>query len=245
MAVEWATWNGSPDDYNRRLGAFFKNAGSFTLPDGIQEVVSASVVSVTGREPQYRVQVLLHLRRLVPVTPAEAQADAPVNVPVTQEDLLRWKQGGTWDQQKAIPVWRDYLLKVEVPVQVKENQAQAAGLPVIIANNQGEGVIKEPGYNESASQPFITFINQFLNLYYTGGSLVNFLAPGASVTAVGGWKLESVEEVLVDNSANPARACVRATISAPGAGRLVQRIFLKIKIERGSYLVEDLSAQPQ
>ncbi|MGB9660538.1 MAG: conjugal transfer protein [Moorellaceae bacterium] len=245
MAVEWATWNGSPDDYNRRLGAFFKNAGGFILPDGIQEVVSASVISVNDLEPQYRVQVLLHLRRLVPVTPDEAQAAAPVNVPVTQEDLLRWKQGGTLDQQKAVPVWKDYLLKVEVPVQVKENQAQAVGLPVIIANNQGEGVVKEPGYNESASQSFITFINQFLNLYYTGGSLANFLAPGAVVTAVGGWKLESIDEVLVDSSTNPTRACVRATISAPGAGNLAQRIFLKIKMERGSYLVEDLSAQPQ
>ncbi|WP_081364160.1 conjugal transfer protein [Neomoorella thermoacetica] len=245
MAVEWATWNGSPDDYNRRLGAFFKNASSFTLPDGIQEVVAASVISVTGQQPQYRVQVLLHLRRLVPVTPAEAQAAAPVNVPVTQEDLLRWKQGGTLDQQKTVPVWRDYLLKVEVPVQAKENQAQATGLPVIIANNQGEGVIKEPECNESASQQFITFINQFLGLYYAGGSLANFLAPGAAITAAGGWKLESVDEVLVDNSVNPTRACVRATISAPGAGRLVQRMFLKIKMERGSYLVEDLGAQPQ
>ncbi|BCV20354.1 hypothetical protein hamaS1_04230 [Moorella sp. Hama-1] len=208
-------------------------------------MVSASVISVTGREPQYRVQVLLHLRRLVPATPAEAQAAAPVNVPVTQEDLLRWKQGGTLDQQKTVPVWKDYLLKVEVPVQAKENQAQVAGLPVVTANNQGEGVIKEPGYNESAPQQFTTFINQFLNLYYAGGSLANFLAPGAAITAAGGWKLESVDEVLVDNSANPGRACVRATISAPGAGRLAQRMFLKIKMERGSYLVDDVSAQPQ
>lgn len=242
FAVEWATWAGSTEDYTRRLGVFLKRP-DLTLPDGIQEVTAASVQSVDGGGEKYRVRVLLHTRRLTPLSEAEVQALPQVFVPVTREDLIRIKQDGfSTVQDRSVPAWRDYLIYVEVPVRLRDGSPEVNGLPVIVSTGAGQGEMSEPYFNETAPPEFVAFINQFLGLYYGGGSLANFLAPGARVAPVSGWKLESVGEVRVNNSKMPDRAYVRAAVSAPGVGRLEQCIYIQVQPERGSYLVKDLSA---
>ncbi len=164
-------------------------------------------------------------------------------MPVTREDLIRIKQDGfSTVQDRSVPAWRDYLICVEVPVRLRDGRPEVSGLPVIVSTGAGQGEVTELRFNETAPPEFVAFINQFLGLYYGGGSLANFLAPGAWVAPVSGWKLESVGEVRVNNSKIPDRAYVRAAVSAPGVGRLEQRIYVQVQPERGSYLVKDVSA---
>lgn len=241
FVVEWATWNGSPEDYKRRLGTFIKSDA--TLPDGIQEVLSAAVTDVSRTGDKYRVKVLLHTRRLVPVPSSQAQVVSPVFVPVTRDDLGGWRQQAPTNQDRLVPVWKDSLLCVEVPVAIIERQPAIAGLPVVVPPGPARGAAFEPRYNESPTTEFITFAKQFLELYYSGGSLANFLAPGAKIEPVTGWKLESVEEVRVDSKV-PSRAYCRVVVSAPGVKALHQGIYMVVQAERGSYLVREISSLP-
>lgn len=243
FAVEWATWTSSPDDYTRRLG-FFLRRPDIATPDGVQEVTAASVQSVDGDGEKYHVRVILHTRRLIPLVLAEAQALPPTFIPVTREDLIRIKQEGlSTARDREILAWRDYLICVEVPVSLRDGRPEINGLPVIVSPGAAGGETVEPHFNETAPPEFVGFVGQFLGLYYGGGSLANFLVPGARVTPVTGWKLESVGEVRVNNSKMPDRAYVRATVSAPGVERLEQRIYMLVQPERGSYLVKDISAK--
>ncbi|MFZ5651167.1 MAG: conjugal transfer protein, partial [Bacillota bacterium] len=243
FAVEWATWTGSQDDYTRRLGVFLRRP-EITVPEGIQDVTAASISSQTGDGNKYRVRVLLHTRRLTPLSQTEAQALPQVLVPVSREDLSRLKQDGlTFSKDKTVPAWRNFLMGVEVPVRIREDgQPEIMGLPVVISSETGEGEVAGPNFSDSPPPEFASFIKQFLGLYYGGGSLANFLAPGARIKPVADWKLESVGEIRLDNGKLPTRAYVRATVSGPGAGRLEQRIYLLVQPERGSYLVKDISA---
>ncbi|MFZ5631742.1 MAG: conjugal transfer protein [Bacillota bacterium] len=240
-AVEWATWSGGPDDYSKRLGVFLRKP-DVAVPEGIQEVTAASVRSVEGSGEMFRVRVLLHTRRLTPMAMTEAQALPQAFVPVTREELIRLRQDGFYTaQDKTVHAWKDYLICVEVPVRVEgDGRPEIVGLPVIVSSGTGEGEAIEPRFNESALPEFNTFVKQFLGLYYGGGHLANFLTPDARVVSVPGWNLESVGEVRVDNSKTPTRAYIHATISAPGVGRLGQRIYMLVQPERGSYLVKDI-----
>lgn len=243
FAVEWATWTGSQEDYNRRLGVFLRRP-EITVPEGIQEVNAASISSLAGDGNKYRVRVLLHTRRLIPLSQIEAQALPQVLVPVSREDLSQLKQDGfIFGKDKTVPAWRNCLISVEVPVRLHENgQSEIMGLPVVISSEAGGGEVAEPNFSDQAPHEFAAFIKQFLGLYYGGGPLANFLAPGARVMPVPDWKLESVGEIRLDNGKLPTRAYVRATVSGPGAGRLEQRIYLLVLPERGSYLVKDISS---
>lgn len=242
FAVEWATWTSSPDDYTRRLGFFLKRP-DITTPDGIQEVTAASVQSVDSDGEKYSAQVLLHTRRLIPLTLAEAQALPPALIPVTQEDLIKIKQEAlSTARDREVLAWRNYLICVEVPVTLRDGRAEINGPPVIVSPGVASGEIMEAHFNETAPTEFVSFVEQFLGLYYGGGSLANFLAPNARVVAVPGWKLESVGEVRVDDSKIPSLAYIRATVAAPGVGRLEQRIYMLVQPERGSYLVKDIRA---
>jgi len=242
FAVEWATWTSSPDDYTRRLGLFLKRPDIAT-PDGVQEVTAASVQSADSDGEKYRVRVLLHTRRLIPLTLAEAQALPPAFIPVSREDLIKIKQEGLGTaRDREVLAWRDYLICVEVPVTLRHGRPEINGPPVIVSPGVAGGEIVEAHINETAPPDLVGFVGQFLGLYYGGGSLANFLALGASVVAIPGWKLESVGEVRVDDSKIPSLAYIRATVSAPGVGRLEQRIYMLVHLERGSYLVKDVRA---
>jgi len=240
-AVEWATWSGGTDDYSKRLGVFLRKP-DVTVPEGIQEVTAASIQSVEGNGDIFRVRVLLHTRRMTPMTMTESQALPQVFVPVTREELIRLKQDGLYTaQDKIVHAWKNYLICVEVPVRLGDGgRPVITGLPVIVSSGTGEGEAVEPRLNENALPEFNTFVKQFLGLYYGGGHLANFITPDARVVSVPGWKLESVGEVRVDNSKTPTRAYIQATISAPGVGRLGQRIYMLVQPERGSYVVKDI-----
>ena len=246
FAVEWATWNGSSDNYRRRIGVFFLKSADVAQPEGVQEVTAAAVRDVRADGDKYRVMVLLHTRLLVPHPASEVQSIPQVYVPVTREDLARSKQDSLFGQEKdkAVPAWRDSLLCVEVPVQVLDGSASVAGLPVIVSPGQGQGTFSDVRLSEAPAPEFATFVNQFFNLYYSGGALANFLAPGAKIEPVSGWKLDSIGEIYVDSTKSPTAASIRLFVSAPGVNRLSQRVYMKIQPERGSYLVKEISAIP-
>lgn len=107
LAVEWGTWSGNAEDYQKRLGTFIKESINIPVPCGIQEVISASLEAVEQEGDLFRVRVMLHTRRLVPVTPPEAQSLPQVYVPVTRNDLFlvgRETLGGFDEQDVTIPV---------------------------------------------------------------------------------------------------------------------------------------------
>jgi len=243
FAVEWATWNGSSDEYRRRLGTFLKKT-DIVIPEGIQEVTSASVQDVQADADKYRVRVMLHTKLLVPQSPAEAQALPQVSIPVTREDVTRSKQETLLGQEKSINAWLDQLICVEVPVQLVDERPVVTGMPLIVSPGQGTGIINEPRLSDVPAPEFVTFVKQFLGLYYGGGALANFLSPGTKIEPVAGWKLESVGEIYVDSSKSPTTASVRLNVSYPGVNHLGQRLFLKIQPERGSYLVKEISTLP-
>lgn len=241
FAVEWATWNGSPDEYRRRLGSFLKKPDVMS-PEGIQAVTSAAVQDVQANAEKYRVRVMLHTRLLVPQTPSEVQALPQVFIPVTRDDLARSKQEPLSGQEKNVPAWRDQLLCVDVPVQVADGRPIITGMPVIVSPGQGAGLLNEPRLSDVPTPEFVTFVKQFLGLYYGGGTLANFLAPGTRIEPVAGWKMESVGEIYVDSSKNPTTANVHLNVSCPGVNHLGQRLLLRIQSERGSYLIKEISS---
>jgi hypothetical protein len=129
---------------------------------------------------------------------------------------------------------------IEVPVKIQDGKAVVTGLPVIVNSEDSAGMLSSPNYHDTASPEFMSFVKQFLELYYSGGPLTNFLTPGAKVQPVSGWKLDSISEVRVDSVNAPRQAFVQVTVSGPGVERLPQYVYLTIKADRGSYLVEDL-----
>lgn len=177
---------------------------------------------------------MLHVRRLVPVDLGKAQTMPQVYVPVTKEDIFN-------EEDKPVPVWQDSLMNIEVPIKVIEGKAVVAGLPTIISTKQGTGKLASSSYIERPPE-FVIFAEQFFNLYYSGGSLANFLVSGTHIAPVSGWNLESVDDIRVNSKIMPTKAFVKVTISAPGIERLTQTIYLKIQSDKGSFLVEDVSS---
>ncbi|OAT83708.1 conjugal transfer protein [Desulfotomaculum copahuensis] len=241
FAVEWATWSGNPDDYNRRLGVFLKDTTAVHLPDAVQEVTSSAVSTADAVDKtKYRVRVLLHVRRLVPVS-SDSNIPAAL-VPVTMGDLQRLHINTNGTGQQKLQAWQDMLLCVEIPVQVVDGNPAVIGLPVIVAPEETKGDITGNNFSLSAPPDFKTFIDQFMSMYYSGQPLTNFIAPGVKVNPVSGWKLVSVNDVVVNSETKPTAARVQVTVSAPGAGNVSQTVYLKVRADRGSYLVESLGA---
>lgn len=242
FAVEWATWTGNSDSYTARLGAFISKApNSITPPNAVQEVTSSAVVSTQKvDDDKYRVKVMLHTRKLTPVT--EMSTISPALILVTQDDIKHPEQINS--EKSNYQAWVDGLLCVEVLIKTTENgKPIVAGLPVIVASDNNKGEIERSGCTKFAPPELVTFVNQFLNLYYTNQSLSNFIVKGAKISPVAGeWKLETVKNVLVNNEKSPTKAFVEAVISAPGIVNLNQSIYLKIRPNNGSYLVEDVGS---
>ncbi|WP_066638348.1 conjugal transfer protein [Desulfolucanica intricata] len=243
FAVEWATWNGNPESYKQRMSLFLDKVPTLVPPDAIQEVTASSVLSVdTKNNEDYRVRVLLHAHRLVPV--ADAGSVPTTLIPVTREDLARLQSNNSIDiSQLPASSWQDFLLYVEIPVKVENDQPVIAGWPVIITPEYTKGSIKQSSdCNSLASDDFATFVNQFMSLYYGGQPLTNFVVSGVNIKPVYGWKLESVNEVRVNNDKNPTQARVQVLVSAPGVSNLTQDVYLKLKPTGNSFLIEDLGS---
>lgn len=239
FAVEWGTWSGDQNDYQKRLGVFLK--GNISVPEGVQEITSASVTSIIKEGNVYRVQLLLHARQTVNVALAEAQSMSmpQVYAPVTREDL---RQTSYSNDNRLVPTWRNAVLSVEVPVKIQNNNPVITNLPVMIATEDKSGQIASPGYHGNADPELVAFMEQFLDLYYRGGSIKNFTTPEANLKSLSGWKLETIKEIRVDSDRSPTKAYIQVLVSAPGVDRLTQNINLKIKPSGSSYLVDKLSS---
>lgn len=245
FTVEWATWNGNQDNYTNRLSVFIsKSYANIFQPDAVQEVTTSSVISTNQVDSnQYRVKVLLHTRRLIPT---EMSNISPFLIPVTKDDLEKLKMNNNYNgnTQSHPMAWVDGLLCVEVYVKTVDDQPTIAGMPVIVNDDGSKGTIDGSDCTQEAPQNVVTFVNQFLNIYYSNQPLNNFIVPNAKVTPVsGGWKLDSVTSVRVNNYKEPTKAYVEVQISAPGIGKLTQALYLKIQPGKGSYLVDDIGSR--
>ncbi|ACV63316.1 hypothetical protein Dtox_2511 [Desulfofarcimen acetoxidans DSM 771] len=243
FATEWATFNGNNNEYNSRLGTFLNKTSSIIAPVGIQEVMSSSLLASESKNSRdYRVKILLHVRRLSPV---EGNTNVPSSlIPVTRDDLVKIKDS-QYDIQLPAIGWQNYLLFVEVPVTVINNQPVIKGLPVIVSNNNKKGEISQPKQYDGVVTPdFATFINQFMSMYFTGQALSNFIMSGSNIQPINGWNLLSIDEIKTD-SEKPTKACVRVTVSTAGIEKITQIIYIKVQAVRGSYLIEDLGSLPE
>ena len=242
FAVEWATFNGNNNDYNNRLGFFLNRQPTMSSPEGIQEVTSSSVLAYESKNAKdYRVKVLLHVRRLAPVDSSNTNLPASL-IPVTREDVVKLRSMQYDIMQQTTVGWQHYMICVEVPVKIVNSNPVINGLPVVINRNNAKGEITQPKNFGAAVPPdFVTFINQFMNMYFGGQALNNFIVSDVNVLPIHGWKLVSVDEVKAD-SENPTKACVYVTVSTPGISKMTQIIYLKVQSVRGSYLIENLES---
>lgn len=225
FAVEWATWTGDAAEYRDRLAGFLADIPNDPVPHARQQVVSAAVLG-GGARPQTEdggdgaknVPVLLHVRRQIPTAPDGGAAD-----------------GGS--------VWAERLLAVEVPVLMEPGQPPAvAGLPALAPMPAPAGRDDGPRLRDTAPSELVSFLRQFLALYYEGGDLANFLAEGSGVKPLGGWKLATVGEILVDDAADPSQASVKVRVSGEGVDWLYQELDVGLTREKGKYLVSWVSA---
>lgn len=246
FAVEWATWMGDPDEYAKRLSAFLSDPSAAPLPQGVQRAVAASAVSVRQESPDaWRVNVVLHVERLVKlpqadaynVPPALRAAEAPASAPQPQAAQ------GQPQQQSEVSVWRAAVMQVEIPVRTTEGRAAVAGLPAVVPLARGQGKASAPqGFGDAAPDNLAAFVNQFLDLYYSGGNVQNFVADGSGVSPLGGWKLQSVGQVRVDSRDNPSKALVECEVLAPGVTAVKQRLVLDLAVSGGRFLVKGIKA---
>ncbi|WP_338835885.1 conjugal transfer protein [Neomoorella thermoacetica] len=246
FAVEWATWLGDPDEYAKRLSAFLSDPSAAPLPRGVQRAVAASAVSTRQDGPDvWRVDVVVHVERLVKlpqtnaysVPPALRAADTSASEPQPQAAQ------GQPQQQAEVSVWRAAVIQVEIPVRTAGGKAAVAGLPAIIPVSRGQGKAAAPtGFGDSPPDNLAAFVNQFLDLYYSGGNVQNFVADGSGVSPLGGWKLQNVDQVQVDNKNNPTKALVECEVTAPGTQAVKQRIVLDLTVFGGRFLVKGLKA---
>lgn len=214
FAVEWATWTGDEKEYRERLSRFLRGLPEGIAPAGVQQVVAASVVGERAEgqtDGTRRIPVLLHVRRLVPAGEKDGEA------------------------------WREMLLPVNVPVAVRDGAALAAGLPALAPMPLAAAAPEHPRLAEAAPAQLASFLRQFLALYYAGGEIANFVTPDSGIVPLGGWRLDAVGEIRVDDAAEPSLALVRVRVSGEGAARLLQELLVELRKERGRFLVDGMS----
>jgi len=233
FVAEWATWTGDPKDYAARLGHFLADAGYVPLPQGVQEVASASVLSVRQDGPdRWLVSVLLRARRAVRVPEGEVSS-APPELRAVQS-VASPAPG----QQPTTSVWREVVMQVEVPIKVEGGRAVVAGLPVLVPVRVTAGRLNVPDLGSPPGEAFLSFVRQFLDFYYRGGDIRNFVTADSGVLPLGGWSLNEVRTVRVNSTETPSLAYVECTVSAPGAGAVVQRLLLDVSVSGGHFLVK-------
>ncbi|MGB9848833.1 MAG: conjugal transfer protein [Moorellaceae bacterium] len=237
FAVEWATWLGDPDEYTKRLSAFLSDPSAAPLPQGVQRATAASITAMRQNGPDtWYVDVLLHVERLVKVPQSESY-----NVPPALRAAEPPAQ--TQQQQAEVPVWRAAVMRVQVPVRTDGDRATVAGTPVIVPPGRGQGRTGTPqGTSEQASDALAAFVYQFLDLYYSGGNIQNFVAEGSGISPLGGWKLQTVEQVRVDNKDNPSKVLVECEVLTSGVTAVKQRILLDLTVSGGKFLVKGMRA---
>lgn len=208
FAAEWASWSEDADEYRERLSRFLKGAGA-DPPKVRQEVLWAA--ALPGKR---------------------AQGDLLL-VPVALR-VRRWLPQGEGKPPAAAERW----MAVEVPVLAPRGEPpSAAGLPALAPWPLGQGSLAGREANEPAPPRVASLLEQFLAAYYSGGDLANFLADGAAVAPVGGWRLERLEEALVDDADAPSVARARARVSDGEAAGVPQALEIELAREKDRLLV--------
>ena len=246
FAVEWATWSGDREEYAARLARFVGKdaAGRAQLPQGVQQVASASVISLRrDGQDAWTASVLLHVRRAV--KPPSGSAGVPPELVAARAQGTAPPGGG--QPQETVSVWRDAVLLVEVPVRAVGGRLAVAGLPALApAEPPPEGRQEGAAAKLSAApdQAFQTFLRQFLDFYYRGEDVRNFVAEGSGIRPLGGWNLAEIREVKADDQANPKLVLVECAVSAPGTASVTQRLLLEVSSSGGKYLVRAVKPAP-
>jgi len=208
FAAEWASWSGDAGEYRERLSKFLKGADA-DPPKIRQEVLWAAAL------------------------PGERAEGDLLLIPVALR-VRRWIPQG----EGKPPAAAERMLAVEVPVLApRGGPPAAAGLPMLSPWPLGRGAPAGREAREPAPPRAASLLEQFLAAYYSGGDLANFLADGASVAPVGGWRLERLEEALVDDADAPSVARVRARVSDGEAAGVPQALEIELDREGDRLLV--------
>lgn len=253
FAVEWATFDGSDaKDYSERLVAYTDGGYSIEPPLGVQRCVSASVLSVNkvGDDGLYRVKVALHVSRVVNLSVSDSMSVSPVRGVVTRQDVLSGGKvasstppaAGVGSDEASYLFWKEFVNCVEVSVQVVDGRAVVVGLPVLTPFPEVKG--EDPGSmmgKEEVPQDFSVFVSQALDLYYNGKDMANFVAPGADVKPLGGFKLLNASVVSYERRRGGARALVSAEITTDGVSKMTQLVVLEA-VKKDRWLLKRLGS---
>ncbi len=220
FALEWATFDkNNPKNYQNRMGQFIEGYRG-DPPGGCQECTQASVLSVQQDYSQYRVKLMLHLKRIVVVDDIKSDASRIM----TPRDIVDIVNPST---QKARPQeWQTLDQCVEVAVEIKDQQPIVLGAPVIMPMPESkQSTLVYP--RERPPEEFETFVTQALEFYYSGKDMENYTALGVKIPALGGYQLSQARILSFEQKEDQATAVVEATISTTGLNSMKQEIVLE------------------
>ncbi|ABO49330.1 hypothetical protein Dred_0792 [Desulforamulus reducens MI-1] len=224
LAVEWATFDGEDkEDYMKRLSVYL-NEGHVDPPAGMQKCLSANVLSskqVPGEEDHYRVQVLLHVSKLVKIPESKAYGISEARrVAISEPDKST--------NERTLTTWQEEVLNTEVSVKVLKDEAFVIGLPVIIPIQKSAGVATDKYIDsEEAPKDFTIFIQQALTMYCEGNDMTNYVVPGANVTYLGGYKIKNVAVTNFSQREKTAKAVVYVTVSSEGLDEIQMSMVIE------------------
>jgi hypothetical protein len=210
FAIEWATWNGNADDYNKRLGMFINTTTNINLPEGYaQKVVSADIANVDVKSNNvYFVNVLIHAQRTV-------LNKQPNNIQ---------------------PVTKDIYMTICVPVKVNDGSAAVMGLPMLVNNKVAAGTSSNyTDFETSDNAELKSFLTQFLQNYYSGNDLTNFLNTGVAIKPVSGWNFEGINDIRTKGN----KVYVNITVSADNI-KINQNICVTTDKKDNKYFVDSM-----
>lgn len=257
FAVEWATFDGSDTkDYSDRLAKYTEGQYSVEPPSGLQRCVSASVLSVDRADEGglYRVKVALHVSRVVNLSASDSVSVSPARSVVTRQDVLSGDKTAaspasaassvaeTGSGEASYPFWKDFVNCVEVAVQVAGDRATVVGWPVLVPFTPIKG--EDPGSimgKDETPQDFTVFASQALDLYYSGKDMANFVAPGAEINPLGGYKLVSANVMSFESRRNEAKALVNVEIATDGVDKMTQTVVVEA-VKKDRWLLKRLGS---
>ena len=214
FAVEWATWNEDSAEYTNRMNVFFKSSNLIPPFTGKQMVVSSSVFGEQNTGKIKNVEVFLHVRRLC----AEIK-----------------------ENNKKTTKWQDKIMMVEVPINISLEKIAICGTPMIKPLKINQYDIERTSFEGNApNSSLVAFVNQFLNLYYKGEKIDNFITSGSGLRPLGGWKVNSVDQMQVNDKNRTVYAKIKISTDDNSIVKMEQKICLDILNKENRYYVENI-----
>lgn len=224
-AVEWGTFDGADgEEYEQRLRRFAGEDYTFTPPQGVQRVTSASVLSVNEDDSLYRVKIALHVTRAVNFDASEAVSVSAVR----KIPGMKINEDTSSENDESTVYWKDYINTVEVSLRVKDGKTIIIGSPVLSPMPAGKG--EKPGQDmnmDEVPKDFETFVIQALDMYYKGKDMANFIVPGSEINTLGGYTLDTAAVSVFEQSKDDAKAIVDVEISTNGAAKIRQTVAIE------------------